>query len=374
MPIARPVVHMTTVHPRTDARIRLKEVATLAGALDRDVRLLVQDGEGDEISAGGYRIVDSGPRMSRAARMTTGAARMVAEVRRSGADLVHFHDPELLPWAALLRLSGTKVIYDVHEDVPRQILHNARLHPWVRKALSPVASAAEWMAAKIFNAIVAATPEIAARFPASKTVVVRNYPLIEEFAQPGSTPMAHRERCFAYVGGLTRIRGLFAMAEALDHLGDPSVTLRLAGEFIAEDERKELETSPAAVQIRYEGWVGRGEVATLLSQARAGLVTLMPIRNYVDARPVKLFEYMAAGLPVIASDFPRWREIVDGAGCGLLVDPTDPGAIAEAMRWVLDHPEEAQDMGLRGRKAVMDHFNWAPEADRLVTLYRKLLN
>lgn len=374
MPTTRPLVHMTTVHPRTDARIRLKEAATLARSMDAEVRLFVQDGQGDERTSDGLSIIDTGPRGARLSRMTFGALRMVRMVRRSRARIAHFHDPELVPWAILLRLLGTKVIYDVHEDVPRQILHNVRLNPLVRRALSPIVGLIEWTAARLFDGIIAATPEIAKRFPAGKTAVVRNYPLLQEFPAAESRPMADREKAFVYIGGLTRIRGLFAMAQAIERIDDPSVTLRLAGEFVSPGEREELMASGAMPRIRYEGWLARNEVAALLSEVRAGLVTLMPIRNYVDARPVKLFEYMAAGLPVIASDFPRWREIVSEARCGLLVDPTDSDAIAGAMRWILDHPEEAQEMGRRGRQAVLEHYNWKPEAERLIGLYRNLLS
>jgi len=82
---------------------------------------------------------------------------------------------------------------------------------------------------------------------------------------------------------------------------------------------------------------------------------------------------MSASLPVIASDFPLWRLIVDGAGCGLLVDPLDPAAIAKAMRWILEHPAEAEAMGQRGRKAVEQTYNWGAEAPKLLDLYNKLL-
>jgi glycosyltransferase involved in cell wall biosynthesis len=95
--------------------------------------------------------------------------------------------------------------------------------------------------------------------------------------------------------------------------------------------------------------------------------------NHVDAQPNKLFEYMSAGLPVIASDFPLWRQIVAGASCGLLVDPLNPDAIATAMRWILDNPDEAQQMGANGRQAVQDRYNWAQESSRLVQMYRHLL-
>ena len=83
---------------------------------------------------------------------------------------------------------------------------------------------------------------------------------------------------------------------------------------------------------------------------------------------------MAASLPVIASDFPLWRQIVDGAGCGLLVDPLDPKAIAGAIQWLLDNPHEAEAMGRRGRQAVATEYNWDRETRKLVALYNRMLD
>src|SRR3546814_3897042 len=88
-------------------------------------------------------------------------------------------------------------------------------------------------------------------------------------------------------------------------------------------------------------------LAEEMAQARAGLVLLHPTNNYLVIRPNKLFEYMAAGLPVIASDFGHWREVVEPAGCGLLVNPTDTRAIARAIEHLIGHPEEADRKSTR---------------------------
>jgi glycosyltransferase involved in cell wall biosynthesis len=130
---------------------------------------------------------------------------------------------------------------------------------------------------------------------------------------------------------------------------------------------------PGWARVDFHGWADRPAVARILASCRGGLVLFHPEPNHVTAQPNKMFEYMAAGLPVIASDFPLWREIVDGAGCGLLVDPMDPAAIARAMQWIIDHPEEAAEMGRRGRAAVEHTYNWEAESTKLIELYRRLL-
>jgi glycosyltransferase involved in cell wall biosynthesis len=126
--------------------------------------------------------------------------------------------------------------------------------------------------------------------------------------------------------------------------------------------------------VQYLGMLDRPSVANLLSRVRLGLMVLQAEPNFVKAMPIKLFEYMAAGIPVIASDFPLWRQIISEAECGLLVDPHDPQAIAHAMEYLLSHDAEAEAMGRRGRKAACELYNWNSEEGVLLKFYSDLLD
>ena len=338
--------------------------------------MFVQDGQGHERDkASGVQIIETGTRpVNRLARMTFGAWRMWRAVHRAEPEVAHFHDPELIPVGLALRLSGIKVIYDVHEDVPKQILGKFYLPILLRKPVAWAMEAVEWIAARCFDAVVPATPRIAERFPSDKTVVVQNFPILGELVAQDPVPYIKRPFHFAYVGGITRARGVLEMVEAVGQVRGETVTLCLAGVFSPAHLQVETENLPGWERVNFHGWADRRQVANLFSSVRAGLVVLHPTKRYPDAYPVKMFEYMAAGLPVIASDFPLWREIVEGAGCGLLVDPLDPDAIAGAMQWILDHPAEAEAMGKRGRKAVEEKYNWEREAKKLIALYEGLLN
>lgn len=372
------IAHITNVHPRGDTRIRIKEVGSITTMLGEPVALLVQDGKGDCVEEDGkIRVLDTGPQPSgRLARMTVGVYRMWRAVRSLRPRLVHFHDPELIPLGLMLKCFGHTVVYDVHEDLPRQVLTKYWLPAFVRRPVSWSVSVMEWLAVRVFDAIVSVTPKIAERFPHRKTVIVQNFPIQSELVITEDVPYKQRPPHFAYIGGMTRIRGIHEMIDALkytDRSREDDILLRLAGTFQPLSLRSEIEAMAGWRQVDFLGWVNRAQVAEILGNVLAGLVLFLPAPNHLDAYPNKMFEYMSASLPIIASDFPLWRRIVDSAGCGLLVNPQDSQAIADAMQWILEHPVEAEAMGKRGRQAIEKYYNWNTEADKLVTLYKKLL-
>jgi len=110
-----------------------------------------------------------------------------------------------------------------------------------------------------------------------------------------------------------------------------------------------------------------------MGQSRCGLVVMHDTPSHREALPVKLFEYMSAGLPVIASSIPKWQSIVEEHRCGLVVDPLDIDEIAAAIEWIFEHPEEAEAMGERGREAVEDQFQWSSQGEKLISFYDKIL-
>lgn len=324
------------------------------------------------------RITDIGPTPpGRVARMMLGVWRMWRAVRAAAARVVHFHDPELIPLGVILKCFGYRVIYDVHEDLPRQVLTKYWIPAIARRPVAWAVSVMEWLVARVFDAIVPAEPTIAKRFPPCKSVLVQNFPILDELLTTNSISYEQRPPHFAYIGGISVIRGVHEMIQATGSAhgsGGQSSRLCLAGAFQPPGLLDEVRTTPGWTQVDFYGWADREQVAGILGSVRAGLAVLHPTPKYLDAWPTKMFEYLSVGLPVIVSDFPLWRGIVEDAGCGLLVDPLDPQAVAQAMQWILDHPEEAEAMGRRGREAVEKHYNWDTEAKKLVALYKKLLS
>ena len=364
------IVHLSTVHPRDDIRIFRKECVSLARA-GYDVVLIAGDGHGDELTQG-VRVIDIGAAPAgRLARMRSQPRRALQAVLRVKPALVHFHDPELLPLGVRLARQGFVVVYDAHEDVPRQVLTKqwiaAPLRPWIAWAFERY----ENFQVRRLAAVVAATPHIAERFSgiARRSVNVSNFPFVAELSAAAEPRV--RENAVCYVGGIMRSRGALQMVRAMALV--PGARLLLCGSFEDAALEAELRAEPGWAQVDFLGQVGREQVREVMARARAGLVALLPMPSYLDSLPIKMFEYMSAGLPVIASDFPLWRGIVERSACGVCVDPTDIAAIADAMRDLLRSPERVEQMGRAGRSAVLSRFNWPVAERELLSLYRELL-
>lgn len=361
------VAHLSSVHPPHDQRILLKECAALAQA-GYDVRFVVPHSR-DEV-CDGVKIVAIRKPKNRIDRMTMTVWKVYKTAREQRAIVYHFHDPELIPVGILLKLLGNKVIYDVHEDLPRQVLAKGWIPAAVRKPIGTVTGLLEVLASRIIDGVVTATPVIANRFPANSTVAVQNFPISAEFTESSANHYDQREPIVAHIGRIATARGAHAIVESMSHVPlDLGAKLVLAGKFIAPLTEAELSQVNGWSQIEFVGWRDRAEVAEILGQSRIGLVVMQPIRQYIESQPTKLFEYMAAGLPVVAADFPVWREFVERADCGILVDPTDPSAIGNAITWLLENPVEAEAMGSRGQSVVFQYLNWEQESKILLDFY-----
>ncbi len=371
------VVQFSCAHSPLDARIFYKHCRTLSAA-GYEVVVLAPDAfaaRAKEEDLGDIRIETVKRPATRKQRLSKTDWEIYRRAVAEDADVYHFHDPELIPVGILLKLlHGKRVIYDVHEDLPLQILVKDWIPTALRKVIAGLAGWAENIGAAIFDATVAATPPIARKFPKSKTVTVQNFPLKQELIMTSSVPYRDRAPVVVYVGSIAKVRGIQEMIDAYKLLSPTmNVSFAVAGHF--ESKQLELEirqAAPAGFDVL--GWQSRGSVREILNRARVGIVALHPIQNYMESQPLKLFEYMSIGLPVIASDFPLWREIVESARCGLLVDARDHVAIAEAARYLLENPEEAEAMGRRGRAAVLETYNWDAEGRRLLQLYDRLFS
>ncbi len=359
------IMVVTTVHAEDDTRIYYKEAMSLAQ--NNDVSLVSQRKTNlifNEVNYIPLKRVES--RFRRLFLQT----QVLAIIQKNTPDILHFHDPELIFLALFCKQLGYKVVWDVHEDLPKQIVRKHWIKPFIRPFVAGVAQLIESFAVSRLDLVVAATPTIAAKFR-NNAVVVKNYPLLSEFKV--LIDRRSNSTSFVYIGGITKERGFEEAIKATELVNAKyryEVRFDIAGKFASENYKKNLPLENK--NIVYHGWLNRDEIAQLIAQAAAGLVALHPSPNHVESLPIKMFEYMASSKAIIASNFPLWREIVERYRCGILVDPMDAQSVADAMEYILEHPEEAEEMGQRGRKAIEDDLNWENEFSVLQTAYQNL--
>ena len=333
-----------------------------------DVTLVVADGLGDEIK-NGVSIVDVGVKTcGRISRMTKTVKRVFEQAKELDADIYHLHDPELIPVGLKLKKLGKKIIFDSHEDVPNDILIKGYLKFHLNYLVSYFYYFFQYITYPKFDALVAATPLIRDRLLKfnPNTVDINNFPLLNELSITNDWSKKKRE--VAYVGGIAKIRGIFEITCAMEYT--KGVRLNLVGSFSAKAIEQQIKCHQGWSKVNALGFLNRKQVNEVLAKSQVGLVTLHPIITYMDALPVKMFEYMAAGIPVIASNFPILRDIVEGNKCGVCLNPLKPKAIGETIQFLIDNPVKAQRMGRNGRQAVYRKYNWLIEEQKLLKLYK----
>jgi glycosyltransferase involved in cell wall biosynthesis len=367
------VVHLT-VHPPYYNRLFVKTCRTLAAAGYRVV--LVAPHERDETTDGIVVRAVPEPR-SRPARFGLTSFRVYRRALAERAALYHFHDPALIPFGLLLRLTGRPVIYDVYEDYVTAL----DLVPYLPRGIGKIAGRLfgffERMASHAFSIIIAER-YYARKFARSTPVL--NYPRLEGFAALETLRRSWpKDRIrLLYTGVLTFDRGALNLVSVLNRLGDEEAELVAVGRCW-EEEAAAMQRAAAKPERLHLVGVGSTMMpfSCILERYReswtAALALFQDTPHSREKEITKLFEYMAAGLPIVCSSFPVWRELVEGNGCGICVDPEDPEAAARAVRWLHAHPEEASRMGEAGRRAVAERYNWDKAAENLLGLYRCLL-
>tara|TARA_R100001143_G_C3360179_1_gene134944 strand:- start:2591 stop:3730 length:1140 start_codon:yes stop_codon:yes gene_type:complete len=360
------VCHLTSAHPRHDVRIFIKECKALA-ANHYDVNLVVADGMGDEVRDNVNIFSVAAPR-SRLGRMLLTTRRVYRKALEIDADIYHLHDPELLPVALKLKRQRKIVFFDAHEDFPKQLLKKPYLPRPLASFLAFYFSWYERYIGRRLDAVVSATPSIDEKFKsfARRSININNYPLLDEFDSPARVHNSQPTH-IAYVGGISEMRGIVNLVSSLKYLS--GVRLYLIGEFSDQRTYEYCRSLEGWEKVDFLGYQERSKVASLLEKSFAGVVTFLEHPNHISAQPNKMFEYMSASLPIVTSNFPLWKAVVEGNSCGFCVDPDNPKDIAAAIQSLKNNTTLRLSMGRNARQAVLEHYNWETQSQRLVEFY-----
>lgn len=371
------ICHITTVHERYDVRIFVKELLSLSHRYDCT---LIAPGEHEE-TKDGIRIIPIKkykPEYKRFLKTTREAYKKAKEQR---ADLYHFHDPEFLPWAILLKFSGKKIVYDIHENHLSSIMNRDYLPKISRYIFCGIYWLLQEISFTLFDGIIVVVKEHMSSCPKSKTILLPNYPELKLFKnlrlRDSKRGKDNVVNCL-YLGGMTRIRGIYELIRAVILLNEKRVRYRLnlIGR-ISEGSLEQfiMESSQQYDFIVYHGRFERKKALELAGQNDIGIITVYPTKNNMISSPNKLFEYLALGLGVVASNFPKWHKILKDIDYVEYVDPQDINSIAEGIERLANKlkgapPRFREDM----RVFVFKDYSWESVESRLLELYERILN
>ncbi len=290
-------------------------------------------------------------------------------MRKSEADVFHFHDPELLLIGLYLKIfRGKRVIYDVHENVGETIKTKYWLSKIIRLGVFCVYKILEKLAVLLFDKLILAENSYR-QFIRKNFIEVLNFPIVETLEVPIKKSMD-----IVYLGGITMNRGVFQVLESLVILKQNGMTIRV--DFIGpifdnlEEKIKTFIGQHDLIDtVRFLGRKPQNEALEIAETAKLGLCLLLPHKNYLETQPTKIFEYFMLELPVLASNFEKWEKMILPNDCGKTCNPENPKEIADAISEMLKYPEKLKIMGKNGRKLVEERYNWKTEEKKILHLY-----
>ena len=364
------ICHISTLHSREDTRIFNKELQTLSEEFE--AYYIVADGQGSS-TVEKVKIVDVGQRSSlRLVRSFVSTNRAFKKAVEIDAFIYHIHDPELFSIGIKLKKLNKTVIFDSHEDLPEQIITKEYIPKFLRKSVSNFIKKYESRVAHKFDAVVAATPIIQQKFElyGVRAISVCNFPLISGMPEKKAN-LFEGDFTLTYVGGISEGRGILTILDVIEEL---SCKLNLAGKFFNKKIESQVKSHPAwDKHVVWHGYIKSSEFSSVLAKSNVGLVLLKPFKSYQEALPVKMFEYMNAGIPIIASNFKLWKQIMKESNCGVCVDPNNNYEIISAIKEFICDPRMTSELGANGRNAVLSKYNWNIEKAKLIELYKSLI-
>ncbi|QDI91618.1 glycosyl transferase [Salicibibacter halophilus] len=368
--MSKKVVHMTSVHHPFDTRIYHKECLSLQRA-GYDVTLIAPEtGDESEIT-----IVPIKKYKNKFLRMAFSTYQVYKKAKKLQADYYHFHDPELLPVAWLLKKNNNVVIYDIHEDYATSIMQKEYLPRPIRKL---VTKAYKWMESFMASdmGFCLAEKYYKELYPGGQTIL--NYPLLNQdlLNREISEDTGQPENKVLYTGNVDVDRGAYVQARL--PLIDDDISVYFFGKCAREVADNMFATAGGEKdRLIIEGidrYVPREDIDHQYLNRRwlAGIALFPPTEHYKRKELTKFFEYMSAGIPILCSNFSVWKAFMDRYQCGVAVDPQEGEAIQDALEYLRLYPEEAAKMGRNGQKAVQEELNWQKEEEKLLQWYDEL--
>ena len=294
------------------------------------------------------------------------------------ANIYYFHDVDFIPFAVLLKLfTKSIVIYNRHEAYPEYMLLKQYIPKPLRYFLYYFVYLTEFVSVKFFDAIVSNDNYIVNDYKHKRNIAVFNFPTLEFFNSSEEIPWQDRRYDLFYHGSLPRyhFETMLKIAEGLNKRGIKNrwgiIMSKHSPRQWAEEETKKRGLEHNFEFLPYTDYLN---IHKYLLQARVGIIPLPPFKKFMKNIPLKLFEFMGSGLPVVLSDLPPSRQFIEGQDCAIAVEPDNIDEYVDAIEFLLKNPDRAMEMGENGKRLVFTKYNWSFEEKKLFDLIDELEN
>jgi len=361
------VLVLSSAHPWDDERVFNKITKSLSKKYETALCAVAdkQFFEVDQIKIFGL------PKLPRSKRYKN-YLKIIKIVKEFKPDIIHFHDPDLLILSLYFKfLLKKKVIYDIHEDYQLAFKDRRYFPEPFSTMFSIFFNFVEKNISKLLDGVVTVTEDIYTKFNCKNKEVIKNYPVIDTFPEEKNAPLDGTLNLI-YIGSVSQSRGITNLILAVKSLHELDIRLDIVGPAENQKYFEEIKKYEDK-KIKIWGRAPKKDIPGILKNAHVGFVTLLPLSRYKTSLPLKLFEYMAAKVAVVASNFELWRRIVEEADCGVLVDPTDIQSICQAILFFYNNRDQVIKKGLNGYKAFMEKYNWEKEEKKLFQFYERIV-
>jgi glycosyltransferase involved in cell wall biosynthesis len=307
---------------------------------------------------------------------------LAKEASKVDAAIYHCHEPESFLVALYLRIfKGRLIIFDVHEYY-QDMMGQVRLP--LKIFLAFMLFLVEPLFCRYASAIITADEGITTKYArfCKNVVSIFNFPTSDvlDLTDLHLVRERYSERfMIVYVGGMTEDRGILESIKAVHRasIDHPEIMLLLMGGFKSQEYRKicleYIDRNNLYDKVELIGHKPHNEVPKYIVASDIGIALFHPTKRMIKTSyPIKLFEYMICGKPVIVSDLPAMKKVIDEAKCGLFVNPMDIDDVSKTMVYAAEHPAELSAMGRRAKKAINTKYNWEKMGKVLVDVYQKV--
>ena len=303
------------------------------------------------------------------------------------ADIYHFHDLWINRIGKPLKNLKHKpvVFYDAREPYAEDYMSFIKTNGIVKTVImifSHLVDRWEKNKAKIYDLVIANENIVRDNFSRKlgndKAVSIFNFTDI--YTNYDGLSLAEKKYDFIYCGGITESRGAMKILEATKIIKKtiPKIKVVFVGRYTPNTLKLKLQkfvnSNDLKDNVQLFPFVKYDKVSNFYNNSKVGLITWLPVKALTIKMPIKIFEYMAFGLPIIGSNFGHIKEYIEQENCGIVVDPNKPEDISNAMIELLTNNDKYDFYGENGRKATLEKYKWDFELDRLVGFYRESLN